>query len=149
MNEQDEMNEETIAQANAEADAVAVEAIAEVEAPAEAPAETVATATPAVEKDNKMEIAATVYAQVHAAEPKIEKPRAAFVKIVMEQHNFTAKGAASYYQMQKMEAEGKGKYKHHNKKPKVAPVAEVAAAPVVEEAVTETAIVQTGDEAAA
>lgn len=103
------------------------------EVQAEAQAEATATtetqaAAPAVAEVNLMEVAAAVYLQVHSADPKLEKPRKEFIKIMTETHGMTQKGAASYYQMQKMEAEGKGKYKHHNKKKAKAPVAEAAPA---------------------
>lgn len=90
----------------------------EVQTNAEATAEATATTTEATAAPevNLMEVAAVVYKQVHSADPKLEKPRKEFMKIMTEQHGMSTKGAASYYQMQKMEAEGKGKYKHHNKK---------------------------------
>jgi hypothetical protein len=83
------------------------------------------------DKVKKIDLAEVLFKEVHLQGH--EKPRAVFMKRAQKELELSKNCAASYYQMLKYEADGKGtRYKHHNKK-KVEPIAEV----IVEETATE------------
>ena len=98
--------------------------------------------------EKKIDIAARVFKECAS----LDKPRATFMNIMVTDHKLSKNCAASYYQMLKMEAEGKGRYKHHkyvSKKAKAEKAALAAAAtPEVPAGVTEIAA-ETSQDAAA